>query len=157
MIHGELEARTLEAGRVQAGAPPDVSRQLRLTAQAEADAWQQSAEAATRNDQTQAANAKALASRIAAERQRLEAVNARYEQWSAATTSTREIAAKARAELERRRFAQHSAAMRQPHPRKRTTSDGRTTAAARSRCRRRRPHRPARARGHYRHERATAT
>jgi hypothetical protein len=38
MTHGELEARTLEAERAQASAPPDVSRQLRLTAQAEADA-----------------------------------------------------------------------------------------------------------------------
>ena len=61
MTHGELEARTLEAERAQASAPPDVSRQLRLTAQAEADAWQQSADAATRHDHTQAANAKTLA------------------------------------------------------------------------------------------------
>lgn len=47
MTHGELEARALEAERVQATAPPEVSSQLRLTTQAEADAWQQSAEAAT--------------------------------------------------------------------------------------------------------------
>ena len=46
MTYGQLESRTLEAERAQASAPPDVSRQLRLTAQAEADAWQQSAEAA---------------------------------------------------------------------------------------------------------------
>jgi hypothetical protein len=39
MTHGELEARTLAAGRAQASGPPDVSRQLRLTAQAEAGAW----------------------------------------------------------------------------------------------------------------------
>ena len=38
MTHGELEARALEAERAQATAPPDVSRQLRLTAQAEAEA-----------------------------------------------------------------------------------------------------------------------
>ena len=101
MTHGELEARILEAERAQASAPPDVSRQLRLTAQAEADAWQQSADAATRHDHTQAANAKTLANQLAAERQQLEAANARYEQWSAVTTSTRETAAKALTELKR--------------------------------------------------------
>ena len=82
MTHGELEARTLEAERAQASAPPDVSRQLRLTAQAEADAWQQSADAATRHDHAEAANAKTLAGQLAAERQHLEAADARYEQWS---------------------------------------------------------------------------
>ena len=35
---GELEARALQGQRARAAAPPDVSRQLRLTAQAEADA-----------------------------------------------------------------------------------------------------------------------
>ena len=114
MTHGELQARTLEAERAQASAPPDVSRQLRLTAQAEAGAWQQSADAATRYDHTQAINAKTLASQLAAERQQLEAANARYEQWSAATTSTRETAAKARAELERRGLAREHAEPSQP-------------------------------------------
>ena len=114
MTHGELQARTLEAERVQASAPPDLSRQLRLTAQAEAGAWQQSADAATRYDHTQAINAKTLASQLAAERQQLEAANARYEQWSAATTSTRETAAKARAELERRGLAREHAEPSQP-------------------------------------------
>jgi hypothetical protein len=116
MTHGELEAGTLEAERAQASAPPDVSRQLRLTAQAEADAWQQSADAALHRDETQAANAQALADRIAAERQQLEAVNARYEQWSAATASIRETAAKARAELKRRGLGQRSSGSRQPYP-----------------------------------------
>ena len=75
LTRGELEARILDAERAQATAPPEVSRQLRLTAQAEADAWQQAADAATRHDHAQAASAQALASQIAAERQQLEAVN----------------------------------------------------------------------------------
>ena len=113
MTRGELEARALAAGRAQASGPPDVSRQLRLTAQAEADAWQQSA-AATRHDQVEAANAKALAGRIAVERQHLEAANARYEQWSAATSTARETGAKARAELERRGLVWQSPEPSQP-------------------------------------------
>jgi hypothetical protein len=114
LTHGELEARTLAAERAQASAPPDVSRQLRLTAQAEADTWQQSAEATTRHDQTEAADAKALAGRIAVERQQLEAANARYEQWSAATTSTREKGDSARAELEHRGLIRQSLEPSQP-------------------------------------------
>ncbi len=102
MTRGELEARTRQAERAQASAPPDVSRQLRLTAQAEADAWQQSADAATRHDQAGAANAAILAGQLAADRRHLEAGNACYEKWSAATASIRETAAKAQAELERR-------------------------------------------------------
>jgi hypothetical protein len=102
LTQGELEARVLDAERAQASAPPGVSTQLRLTAQAEADAWQQPADAATRHDEALATGAETLASHLAAERQQLEAVNARYEQWSTATSSTRETAAKARAELERR-------------------------------------------------------
>ena len=57
LTRGELEARILDAERAQASAPPDVSRQLRLTAQAEADAWQQAADAATRHDHAEAASA----------------------------------------------------------------------------------------------------
>ena len=102
MTRGELEACTRQAERAQASAPPDVSRQLRLTAQAEADAWQQSADAATRHDQARAADAASLAGQLAADRRRLEADNACYEKWSAATASTRETAARAQAELERR-------------------------------------------------------
>ncbi|MGH3222641.1 MAG: hypothetical protein ACRDPY_28750, partial [Streptosporangiaceae bacterium] len=60
MSHGELEARVLDGDRAQATAPPDVSRRLRLTAQAEADAWQQSAAAETEHDPVQAHNARAL-------------------------------------------------------------------------------------------------
>jgi hypothetical protein len=114
--HGLLAGvwRPASAERAQASGPPDVSRQLRLTAQAEADTWQQSAEATTRHDQTEAANANALAGRITTERQHLEAANARYEQWSAATTSTRETGAKARAELERRGLVRPSPGPSQP-------------------------------------------
>ena len=57
MTHGELEARILDGDRALASAPPDVSRELRLTAQAEADAWQQSADAETRHDQAGSADA----------------------------------------------------------------------------------------------------
>jgi hypothetical protein len=102
MARGELEARTRQAERAQASAPPHVSGQLRLTAQAEADAWQQSADAATRHDQAGAADATILAGQLAADRRRLEADNACYEKWSAATASIRETAFRAQAELERR-------------------------------------------------------
>ena len=116
LTRGELEARVLDAERAQATAPPEVSGQLRLTAQAEADAWQQAAEAATRHDHAQAASAQALASQIAAERQQLEAANDRYEEWSAATSGIRETAAKAKAELERRGLAQNPARRSSPNP-----------------------------------------
>jgi hypothetical protein len=102
MTRGELEARVLDAQRTQVTAPPEVSAQLRLTAQAEADAWQQ---VTAQRGHAQAAGAEALTSQIAAKRQQLEAVNDRYERWSAATTGTRETAAKARAELNRRGLA----------------------------------------------------
>lgn len=46
----------------------------------------------------------ALASHISAERQCLEAVDARYEKWSATTASIRETAARAQDELGRRGF-----------------------------------------------------
>jgi hypothetical protein len=102
MSYGELEARTLEAERAQVSAPPDVSSQLRLTTQAEADAWQQSADAAARHDHARAAYGRALAGQLAAERQHLEAAYNCYEQWVAATVTSRETAEKARAELRRR-------------------------------------------------------
>jgi hypothetical protein len=96
-------------------APPETSSLLRLTAQAEADAWQQSADAAAEHDQVRAENARSLAAALAAETSRLEAANARYEEWSARTASTREIAGKARAELQRR--GQQPAAGRATGPR----------------------------------------
>ena len=103
---GELEARVLAGERAQASAPPDISGTLRLTAQGEADALQQSADARAQHDETGAASAKALARQMAAERQRLEAGNARYENWAAGTRDTRDTAGKARAELKRRGQAQ---------------------------------------------------
>jgi conjugative relaxase-like TrwC/TraI family protein len=113
MTRGELEARALQGQRARAAAPPDVSRQLWLTAQAEADAHRQAAHAQIEHDRTAAANAAALAVQLAVERQRLEAGNARYEQWSAGTRTTRDAAGKAAAELRRRGHAQPD---RQPRP-----------------------------------------
>ena len=106
---GELEARALQGQRVRAAAPPDVSTRLRLAAQAEADAWRQAAGARTRHDHTAAGSAAALATQLAAQRQRLEAGHARYEQWSASTRDIRDTAGKATAELQRRGQAQPDA------------------------------------------------
>ena len=105
LSRGELEARILEAERAQASAPPDVSGQLRLIAQAEADAFAQSADAQARHDHTGASSAHALAAQLAAERHRLEAGNNRYETWSAGTRDIRAAADEARAELQRRGYA----------------------------------------------------
>ena len=109
MTHGELEAQILAAERALVSAPPDVSRDLRLTARAEADAWQQSAGAQISRDPAGSAGAAALARQLAARREQLEAANARYETWAAGTGNKREAAGKARAELERRQLAQHTA------------------------------------------------
>jgi hypothetical protein len=120
---GVLEAQVLAGERAQASAPPDLSATLRLTAQAEADALQQSADAEVQYDKIGAASARTLAAQLAAERQRLEAGHARYEQWAADTHGTRETAGKARAELHRRGQAQpggeHQA---QPHDEPKTTT-----------------------------------
>ena len=114
MTQGELEAWILEVERAQASAPPDVSLELRLTAQAEADAWQQSADAEIRHDQPESAGAKALVGHVAAHREQLEAANARYEKWATNTSGEREAAGKARAELKRRGLAQQTAEQRHP-------------------------------------------
>jgi hypothetical protein len=103
---GELETRALQGERARAIAPPDVSSRLRLTAQAEADALQQFANAQAQHDHPGAASATALAAQLAAERQSREAGNARYEQWSADNYTTRDTAGKAAAELQRRGLAQ---------------------------------------------------
>ena len=103
---GELEAQVLAGERAQASAPLDVSGTLRVTAQAEADALRQSADAEVQHDQTGAASAKTLARQMAAERQRLEAGSIRYETWAAGTRDIRAAADKARAELQRRGHAQ---------------------------------------------------
>jgi len=123
LSRGELEARTRAGERAQATAPPDVSRTLRLTARAEADAMQQSADAQARHDEAGAASAKALVRQLAAERQRLEARNARYEQWAADTQRTRETAGQARTELQRRgRARPDGEPQAQPHDEPRTAA-----------------------------------
>jgi TrwC relaxase/AAA domain-containing protein len=114
LSRGELEAQVLEGGRAQATCPQDTSSQLRLTAQAEADAWRQSAEAEAEHDQIRADKARSLATALAGETSRLEAANARYEQWSIRTAGAREIAGKANAELHRR--GQHPRAGGAPGP-----------------------------------------
>ena len=96
MTRGELEARILDGDRARAAAPPEVSSRLRITAQAEADAWRQSADAEAAHDQPAAANARALARQLAADKVRLEAMNATYEAWSGRTSTTRETAAQSR-------------------------------------------------------------
>jgi hypothetical protein len=116
MTRGELEARILDGDRALASAPPDVSPELRLTAQAEADAWQQSADAQIKHDQAGSADATALARQMAAPREQLEAANARYEKWAAATGSRRDAAGKARAELQRRGLAQQTAGQQHAEP-----------------------------------------
>ena len=114
VTHGELDARILDGHRAQASAPPDLSRDLRLTVHAEADAWQQSAAAEIRHDPAGSAAATALARHLAARREQLEAANARYQTWATGTSARREAAGKARAELERRGLAQQAAGQRQP-------------------------------------------
>jgi hypothetical protein len=109
MTPGELEARILDGDRALVSAPPDVSRDLRLAAQAEAHAWQQAADAQTSHDLAGSADATALAHQLAARREQLEAASARYETWAADTSGTRDTAGKARAELERRELAQQTA------------------------------------------------
>jgi hypothetical protein len=106
MDRGELEAHQAAAERAQAAAPPDVSSQLRATAQAKADARQQSADAQIRNDPVEAADASALALELAARRQQLEVGNAKYEAWAAHTRAARENGDKAAAELHRRGHTQ---------------------------------------------------
>ena len=91
MSRDELEAQVLEGDRAQATAPWDVSSQLRLTWQADADAWQQAADAEAQHEQVQADNARSLAAALAAQTSRLEAANARYEEWAARTASIRRL------------------------------------------------------------------
>jgi hypothetical protein len=115
MSRGELEAQVHDADRVQADAPPDRSSLLRLTAQAEASTWQQSAAAKTAHDEGRAENAKSLGAALTVEVSRLEAATARYEEWSARTASTRERAGKARVELERRGQQPSAGGAAEPH------------------------------------------
>jgi hypothetical protein len=116
MTQGQLEARILDAERALASAPPDVSGELRLTAQAEADAWQQSADAQIRHHPAGSADAAALARHLAAQREQLETANARYQTWAVGTSSRREAAGKASAELQLRQLAQQTAGQRHAEP-----------------------------------------
>jgi hypothetical protein len=110
---GALEARVRSAERAYACAPPEVSVQLRLTAQAEAESWQQAADAATKGNQAQIADTQRLASQLATQRERLEVASALYGKWSIATTGIRETGAEAKAELGRRSRAWRSASQSQ--------------------------------------------
>ena len=116
MTHGELEACILDGDRALASAPPDVSRDLRLIAQAEADAWRQSADAQIKHDQAGSASATALARHLTARREQLEAANARYQTWAAGTSSRRQAAGKASAELQRRGLTQQTAGQQHTEP-----------------------------------------
>jgi hypothetical protein len=118
---GQLEAWQLDGERIEATAPPEVASRLRLTAQAETDAWAQSADAQAAHQDAEAANASALAATLAAERGRLEQANARYEDWSAKTADSRETAGRANAELRRRGLPEHPAEnQRTPEPQRMT-------------------------------------
>jgi hypothetical protein len=116
MTHGELEARILDGHRAQASAPPDVSRELQLTTQAEADAWQQAADADIRHDRAGSADATALARHLAAQRGQFEAADTRYQTWATDTSSRREAAEKATAELQRRGLARQIAGQQYAEP-----------------------------------------
>ena len=74
----------------------------RFTAQAEADAWQQAADAATRHDHVKSQTRRRSPPRWPPNAAASEAASDRYEEWSAATSGIRETAATAKAELERR-------------------------------------------------------
>ena len=102
MDRGQLEAHTAAADRAHAAAPPDVGSQLRATAHAEADAWQQAANAQASEDEAGANNARQLAGLLGTERQALEARNAEHEQWADSTRIVRDNGDKAAAELNRR-------------------------------------------------------
>ena len=78
VVQAWLPDRAPSGDRALASAPPDVSRELCLTTQVEADAWQQSADAEIKHDQAGSADATALARHLAARREQLEAANARY-------------------------------------------------------------------------------
>jgi hypothetical protein len=102
MDRGQLEAHTAAAERARATLPPDVSSQLRATAHAEADAWQQAADAQASGDEAEASNAQQLAGLLSTEWHDLEARNAEHEQWAESTRTVRENGDKAAAELNRR-------------------------------------------------------
>ena len=102
MTRGELEARMLDGERAVASAPEDVSESLRHTAEAEQDARRHAADARVQADEQAAIDAEALADVVGADKERLETLHARYENWSALTMDTRAMADEAAQELDRR-------------------------------------------------------
>ena len=108
MTIGQLETRITEGDRTMAAAPPDISADLRLAAQAQADAWAQHADAQARGAHAEAAGARDLAELMGDRQAGLEPKQAAYERWSSSTAEKREAAGKAAAELARRQ-AEHGA------------------------------------------------
>ena len=106
MTVGRLEAAVAEGDRAVAAAPPDISADLRATAQARADAWAQHADAHARGAQAEAEGARDLAELMGGRQAGLEPKQAAYEGWSAETAEKREAAGKAAAELARRQAEQ---------------------------------------------------
>jgi hypothetical protein len=102
MTQGELEAQVLGGERAMANAPRDVSVELRNAAQAQQDCWQQSVEAEVAGNEAEAEGARTLAGLLGGEQARLEKTREAYEDWEGRTTQTRDMAAKAKKELERR-------------------------------------------------------
>ena len=102
MGRGQLEAKVIAGARAKAAAPRDVSTELRATAQAETDMRIMAGKAQV--DGTDPAAYDQAAAELAAQREELNAGNATYEAWSESTAGTRDIAGKARKELERRGY-----------------------------------------------------
>ena len=102
MTRGELEARILDGERAVEAAPEDVSRLLRSAAEAEQDARAQAADARVHADEAAAVDAEALADVVRSDRDRLEKLNATYDDWSARTVEPRALADEAARELARR-------------------------------------------------------
>jgi hypothetical protein len=102
MDRGQLEVKVIAGARAKAAAPRDVSTELRATAQAETDMKIMAGKAQV--DGTDPAAYDQAAAELAAQREELNAGNATYEAWSQSTAGTRDIAGKARQELERRGY-----------------------------------------------------
>ena len=102
MDRGQLEAKVITGARARAAAPRDVSAELHATAQAETDMRIMAGKAQV--DGTDPAAYDQAAAELAAQREELNAGDATYEAWSESTAATRDIAGKARKELERRGY-----------------------------------------------------
>jgi hypothetical protein len=100
MDRGHLEAKVIAGARAKAAAPLDVSAELRATAQAETDMRIMAGQAQVKGEDP--AFADQAAEVLSGKRGNLEARNEEYEAWSESTTDTRDLAGKARKELQRR-------------------------------------------------------